>query len=320
MTVSKAGPRPRLAVLIDGDNASAAIVDGLLAEIAHLGIASVKRIYGDWTKPTLACWKDVLLKHAIHPVQQFAYATGKNATDCAMIIDAMDLLYTRPLDGFCIVSSDSDFTRLAARIREEGLSVYGFGERNTPLALVSACDTFRYTEDLGIQAEPPQVPQTSREPPPVEVPALDISPVKAEMPAKPTKAVKAASEAPLVKVKTPPKEASPAKAPPVKAAAAAKPKNTLKADTKLVHLLRGAMAVSSKEDGWAHLGVVTSRIKKQSPDFDSNSYGYKQLRDLVEAIDLFDMEERAFGGGGPKFLCIRDRKYKPLCGDETVKG
>lgn len=137
-----------LALLIDGDNASPKIVDGLLAEIANYGTASVKRIYGDWTKPNLNGWKDCLLEHSIQPVQQFAYTTAKNATDGAMIIDAMDILYTGRFSGFCIVSSDSDFARLAARIREQGVTVYGFGERKTPRPFITACDKFVYFDVL----------------------------------------------------------------------------------------------------------------------------------------------------------------------------
>lgn len=138
----------KLAVLIDADNAQPRIVDALLAEIANYGVASVKRIYGDWTAPGLKGWKDVLLEYSIQPIQQFAYTKGKNATDSAMIIDAMDLLYSNAFDGFCIVSSDSDFTKLASRIRESGLVVYGFGERKTPSPFVAACDKFIYTEVL----------------------------------------------------------------------------------------------------------------------------------------------------------------------------
>ncbi|MFQ5597826.1 MAG: NYN domain-containing protein [Nitrospiria bacterium] len=138
----------KLAVLIDAENAQPAIIDGLLAEVAKYGTANVKRIYGDWTLPGLKGWKDVLLQHSIQPMQQFGYTKGKNATDSAMIIDGMDLLYTNQFDGFCIVSSDSDFTKLASRIRESGLLVYGFGERKTPDAFVSACDKFIYTELL----------------------------------------------------------------------------------------------------------------------------------------------------------------------------
>jgi uncharacterized LabA/DUF88 family protein len=152
MSISESS-QSRLAVLIDADNAQPSITEGLLSEIAKYGVASVRRIYGDWTTPNLNGWKNFLLKHSIQPVQQFRYTVGKNATDSAMIIDAMDLLYTKRFDGFCLVSSDSDFTRLACRIREEGLLVYGFGEKKTPEAFVSACDKFIYTEVLRFQED-----------------------------------------------------------------------------------------------------------------------------------------------------------------------
>jgi len=138
----------KLAVLIDADNTQPAIIEGLLDEVAKYGIASVKRIYGDWTSNNLRSWKEKLLEFAIQPIQQFSYTSGKNATDSAMIIDAMDLLYSEKLDGFCIVSSDSDFTRLASRLRESGRMVYGFGEKKTPQAFVKVCDKFIYTEIL----------------------------------------------------------------------------------------------------------------------------------------------------------------------------
>jgi uncharacterized LabA/DUF88 family protein len=152
-----------LAVLIDADNAQPGIVDGLMAEVAKIGVAHVKRIYGDWTTPQLGKWKGGLLHHSIQPVQQFRYTVGKNATDSAMIIDAMDLLYTGRFEGFCLVSSDSDFTRLASRLRESGQQVFGIGERKTPKPFVSACDRFIYTdvftapqEDDVTQAHKPQ--------------------------------------------------------------------------------------------------------------------------------------------------------------------
>jgi uncharacterized LabA/DUF88 family protein len=147
----------KLAVLVDADNAPPAITDGLLAEVAKLGTAHVKRAYGDWTGTSLKGWKDQLLSQSIQPIQQFAYTTGKNATDAAMVIDAMDLLYTGRFDGFCLVSSDSDFTRLAVRIRESGLIVYGFGERKTPKPFVAACDRFIYIENL-VSPEAPADP------------------------------------------------------------------------------------------------------------------------------------------------------------------
>lgn len=149
-------PNIKLAVLIDADNAQPSIVDALLVEIANYGVASVKRIYGDWTSSALRGWKEVLLDYSIQPMQQFAYTKGKNATDSAMIIDAMDLLYSDAFDGFCIVSSDSDFTKLASRIRETGLLVYGFGEQKTPSPFVAACDKFIYTEVLRASSDETQ--------------------------------------------------------------------------------------------------------------------------------------------------------------------
>ena len=148
-----------LAVLIDADNAQPSVIEGLLAEVAKFGVASVKRIYGDFTSQRLQGWKQQLLKHSIHPVQQFAYTQGKNATDSSLIIDAMDLMYTGRFDGFCLVSSDSDFTRLAQRLRETGLMVYGFGERKTPDPFVQACDKFIYTEVLRQDAGEAEKPE-----------------------------------------------------------------------------------------------------------------------------------------------------------------
>jgi uncharacterized LabA/DUF88 family protein len=156
----------RLAVLIDADNTSASNAAAILEELARYGVPTVKRAYGDWTTQNLVRWKDELHRHAIQPVQQFAYTTGKNSTDSALIIDAMDLLYSGNLDAFAIVSSDSDFTRLATRIRESGKTVYGLGRRRTPASLVAACDRFIYLEVLG-QADdtPAGDPDATDEPP-----------------------------------------------------------------------------------------------------------------------------------------------------------
>ena len=148
----------RLAVLIDADNTSPKYADALLDELAKYGVATVKRAYGDWTTSQLGGWKTQLNRHAIAPVQQFSYTTGKNSTDSALIIDAMDLLYSGNLDAFAIVSSDSDFTRLATRIRESGMTVYGLGRRKTPSSLVAACDKFIYLEVLGDEADEPDEP------------------------------------------------------------------------------------------------------------------------------------------------------------------
>jgi hypothetical protein len=141
----------RLAVLIDADNIPYHNIKGMLEEIAKYGNPTFKRIYGDWTKPTVVGWKGVLLDYAITPIQQYSYTSGKNATDSAMIIDAMDILYTGRVDGFCLVSSDSDFTRLATRLREAGMTVYGMGEQKTPSAFRAACDKFIYLEILQVR-------------------------------------------------------------------------------------------------------------------------------------------------------------------------
>ncbi len=142
--------RKKLAVLIDADNISPALCEALIQEVAKYGVASVKRAYGDWTTPQLTSWKPMLHEYAIGPMQQFSYTTGKNSTDSSMIIDAMDLLYTEKFDGFCLVTSDSDFTKLATRIREAGLVVYGFGEKKTPGSLQAACDKFVFLEALTV--------------------------------------------------------------------------------------------------------------------------------------------------------------------------
>jgi uncharacterized LabA/DUF88 family protein len=151
----------RLAVLIDSDNTTASLTSELLEEIAKYGTPTIKRAYGDWTTPQLAGWKDELLRHAIQPVQQFAYTRGKNATDSALIIDAMDLLYAGNVEGFVIVSSDSDFTRLATRLRESAMTVYGLGRRSTPDAFVAACDRFIY---LDLLREDTQEPKQQKRP------------------------------------------------------------------------------------------------------------------------------------------------------------
>jgi len=247
----------RLAVLIDADNAQPGIIEALLAEVAKYGTAHVKRAYGDWTGTNLKGWKDHLLAQSIQPIQQFAYTSGKNATDSAMVIDAMDLLYSGRFDGFCLVSSDSDFTRLAARLRESGLTVYGFGERKTPKAFVAACDKFIYIENLAHQAS-------------------------------------AAADAGSV----------PASAPRASSA-------QLKGDAALVGPLRHAIEASSDDDGWAPLGQVGQLITKQRPDFDSRSYGYSKLSDLMAATTLFELERRSLGDGRPGAIYTRDKRRRP---------
>jgi uncharacterized LabA/DUF88 family protein len=245
----------KLAVLIDADNAQPGITDKLLAEVAKYGTAHVKRAYGDWTGTSLRGWKDQLLTQSIQPIQQFAYTSGKNATDAAMVIDAMDLLYSGRFDGFCIVSSDSDFTRLAARLRESGMTVYGFGERKTPKPFVAACDKFVYIENLRFADEG------------AVSDALGVKPAK------------------------------------LKSATAAQ----LKADLELVSLLRNAVEGASDDDGWAPLSSVGNIITNQRPDFDSRSYGYGKLSDLIKATALFEVERRIPGEGKQALMYAREK-------------
>lgn len=248
--MTSASPSLKLAVLIDADNASAQIARGLFEEIAKIGEASVRRIYGDFSGANLQGWAGLMAKHAIIPHQQFAYTTGKNSSDIALVIDAMDLLHSGRFDGFCLVSSDSDFTRLAARIREQGLDVYGFGERKTPESFRQACKRFIYTENLL---------------PPAPNPA--------------SKEVAPANPAPL---------------PPSKA----------------VPLLKKALQQVESEDGWANLGEVGSRLAALASDFDSRSYGYAKLSDLVLKTGGFDLLKPKTGG-----IRIRVRAAKGAVAD-----
>jgi hypothetical protein len=281
----------RLAVLIDADNAQPSVIEGLLAEVAKFGVASVKRIYGDFTSTRLGQWKQALLKHSINPVQQFAYTSGKNATDSSLIIDAMDLMYTARFDGVCLVSSDSDFTRLAQRLREEGLIVYGFGERKTPDAFVQACDKFIYTEVLRAE-DVPAAPaaaakKTSRR---ARTPAAKRGAANAEQ----AKAIEAPS------MPTTP-AALPVSTAPVAASKPAKPA-TLPLP---LELLRRAIEEASDEQGSAHLGAVGSYLTKIRPDFDPRLYGHRKLSDLLKRHpNHFAVEERS-GAGGAKTLFVR---------------
>lgn len=244
----------KLALLIDADNARPSVTEGLLAEVAKYGTAHVKRAYGDWTGTNLKGWKDHLLAQSIQPIQQFAYTTGKNATDAAMVIDAMDLLYSGRFDGFCLVSSDSDFTRLASRLRESGLTVYGFGERKTPKPFVAACDKFIYIENLNH-------PESTAE--------------QADAPRRSSTAAQ------------------------------------LKRDAALVNQLRNAVEAASDEDGWAPLASVGHILTHQSPDFDSRTYGYAKLSDLIGATGLFEVDRRSPGDGKQSIIYARDKRRRP---------
>jgi uncharacterized LabA/DUF88 family protein len=219
----------RIALLIDADNAPASKIDVILAEVARHGAANVRRAYGDWTNPHLKPWEATLHAYAIRPMQQYAYSKGKNASDMAMVIDAMDLLYSRSADAFAIVSSDADFTPLVMRILTDGVKVYGFGERKAPEPFVNACSTFTYVDGLV---------QPSAQ---LDEPVLRTNPKK------------------------------------------------LRADTRLVHMLRGAVDAASGDDGWANLAQVRNQIGNQA-SFDSRNYGYGKFSDFIVATELFEIK------------------------------
>jgi uncharacterized LabA/DUF88 family protein len=216
-------------VLIDADNASAKIADGLFDEIAKIGEASVRRIYGDFSSDRSKAWAEVLSKHAIIPQQQFAHTTGKNASDITLVIDGMDLLHSGRFDGFCLVSSDSDFTRLAARIREQGVDVFGFGQQKTPESFRQACRRFVYTENL-----------------------LPTAPANASDTAPMAKPLRRASEA--------------------------------------VPILQRVIAQMESEDGWVPLAAIGHQLTNLAPDFDSRSFGFGKLSDLVRKTNAFEIE------------------------------
>eukprot|EP00241_Pyramimonas_parkeae_P005803 CAMPEP_0114244138 /NCGR_PEP_ID=MMETSP0058-20121206/11174_1 /TAXON_ID=36894 /ORGANISM="Pyramimonas parkeae, CCMP726" /LENGTH=420 /DNA_ID=CAMNT_0001357047 /DNA_START=430 /DNA_END=1692 /DNA_ORIENTATION=- len=264
----------KLGVLIDGDNAQAKIVEEILGEVAKYGVASVKRVYGDWTAENSRAWKKVLLQHGIQPIQQFTYTTGKNNTDSAMIIDGMDLLHQGNLDGFCLVSSDSDFTRLASRMREDGLLVIGVGKSQTPQAFVASCDRFIYTEVLSSQDNS----------------QLDNSVDEEDG--------DEAGHAPLPSLKeltddvtdlaTSPSSVGP------RTHTEKLTKLELLRDPNLIVTLVRSVEASSNESGWAYVDAVKEMSSKIFPAFDSRNYGFKKFTELLIATDRFlVMEEEA---------------------------
>jgi uncharacterized protein (TIGR00288 family) len=256
----------RVAVLIDCDNISHAWAQAILGEVAKHGTLGIKRGYGDWTNDHLKNWRPELATYAIQPVQQFAYSVGKNSTDFALVIDAMDLLYAGTVDAFCVVSSDSDFTRLAMRLRESGKRVYGIGARKTPRAFQNACDQFTYVELLvGGDASPEDDSPLSL------ATAAAKKTVKKAAPAK-----KAAKKAAPVKGPATP-ERSPAQ--------------------KAGDLLLPAVEASADEDGWAPLSAVGSYLTNTNPTFDSRNHGYAKLSALVRDLPQLEVNEVAIGNG-----------------------
>jgi uncharacterized LabA/DUF88 family protein len=293
-----------IAVLIDADNVPSQIIAGLMTEVANYGTASVRRIYGDWTSPGMKGWRGCLLEHSIVPIQQFAYTTGKNATDGAMIIDAMDLLYTGRFSSFCLVTSDSDFTRLASRIREQGIQVYGFGNKhNTHRAFIAACNKFVYLDAL------PGPPDEKEE----EVVATAAVSGGASVPALPPPTPPTPSKITLIAnnptLALPHRPASPSKnktPTPVPTTPTPTPTQTPRLDRTAIEALRKAITNSAPydSDGFVNLAEVGSYLVKLSPDLNARNYGFPRLRDFVVAsgIVVTTMRERANGNGPPLAL------------------
>ncbi len=247
----------RLAVLIDADNAPRSALGDVMAEIAVYGTPTIKRIYGDWTTPNLASWKPLLLENAITPVQQYSYTTGKNSTDSAMIIDAMDILYGGQVDGFVLVSSDSDFTRLAIRLREAGKKVYGMGEKKTPNPFIVACDKFVYIEVIRSAAEQARAEEAAR--------------AAAQAP-KPKKAAKKKTGEP------------PAPQP--------EPEPASRVPQDIVTLIADSVEMMADEDGYAQLGEVANLLVRKKRDFDPRNFGFSKLSKLVKALPRFEVDVR----------------------------
>ena len=273
----------RLAVLIDGDNAPRDCLKSIMEEIAIYGTPMIKRIYGDWASHGLASWKDSLLENAVTPKQQFAYTTGKNATDSAMIIDAMDILYTGKTDGFVLVSSDSDFTPLAIRLRESGMYVIGIGEEKTPKAFVQACDKF-----IRIEVIRDRYKKTEKA---AKAPAKAASKKTAAQ----SKAEKAAEKAPAA-----------SKAASKKTAAAEEKKPAV--PESVIDLIADSVADLADDDGYIDLSNLGNLIIKKQPDFDPRTYGFGKLSNMLKNLPRFEVQVRETSDPNVKPIYIRDQE------------
>ncbi|QSA95973.1 NYN domain-containing protein [Methylococcus sp. EFPC2] len=284
----------KIALLIDADNSPATKIDIILAELAKYGVANIRQAYGNWKNPNLKPWENVLHEYAIRPIQQFAYTKGKNATDIALVIDAMDLLYSQRLDAFCIVSSDSDFTPLIMRILTNGLKVYGFGEKKTPLPFVKACSRFVYLEALtdidGEQDVKPSIMLGTESArlscPPPETHFLEKSPSVVPPSGKPSSRINLPSDKGL-------KNGKIEGALPV-VSSLNKVATNLSVDKQLIHLLKTAVAATVTDDGWSPLSAVGTHISNRT-SFDSRNYGFKKLSDLFLAYGSFDVRKTSKG-------------------------
>ena len=283
----------RLAVLIDADNVPRNSMKAIMEEAAIYGTPTIKRIYGDWTSPNVGSWKGLLLENAVTPIQQYSYTTGKNSTDSAMIIDAMDILYEGKTDGFCIVSSDSDFTRLAIRLREAGMKVIGMGEKKTPVSFRVACDKFIYIEVI-------RAAQKDREK------AAQPKAAKAETGKAETgkgKKAKSGKSAKQEAAKAPEKQEAPAPAP-----EALPPKKDGKVPEETVMLIADSVSDIADEDGWAFMGELGTLLLKKQPDFDPRNFGFTKLTALIRSLPRFEIDARVIDATNTRHMYLRDKE------------
>ena len=273
----------RFAVLIDADNVSVKYIKIILDEISKDGIATYKRIYGDWTNPSLISWKSTLLDNSIIPIQQYSYTTGKNSTDSAMIIDAMDILYSGRVEGFCLVSSDSDFTRLAARLRESGMTVIGMGESKTPNSFIAACNKFKYLDILSAADEEE----------PEEAAAPKAEPVKKA--AQPKKAAPKAAKKPKEEPKA--EKEKPAETKKQQEKAIEEPRTSLHT---IRRSLRTIVRENSDEDNWMMVSQVGNLLDKRYPDFDVRNFGFSKLTPFLESLDMFEIKDMKKDSSSPQ--------------------
>ncbi len=269
----------RFAVLIDADNVSVKYIKIILDEISKDGIATYKRIYGDWTNPSLVSWKSALLDNSVTPIQQYSYTTGKNSTDSAMIIDAMDILYSGKVEGFCLVSSDSDFTRLASRLRESGMTVIGMGESKTPNSFIAACNKFKYLDILAA-ADEEEPEETPKKTPQKKTPSRKTS--------SPKKAAKEESKA-----EKEPKQESKKQEKSIE-----EPRTSLRT---IRRALRTIVRENSDEDNWIIIGKVGNILDKRYPDFDVRNFGFSKLTPFLDSLDMFEIKsERKDNNSSPQ--------------------
>ena len=305
----------KLAVLIDADNIPYSNIKGMMEEIAKYGTPTFKRIYGDWTRPSLSGWKGVLLENAITPIQQYSYTKGKNSTDSALIIDAMDILYTAQVDGFCIISSDSDFTRLATRLREAGKKVFGMGERKTPMSFIASCNKFIYIEILqtDVKAVParPATSKGSKERASKQKVNSDNNVVADKIVTERIAADRVtAGRIPAGNV--PEERNSHDKNQPERQADDRGQVNRAPAVSQLndavIRLISESITALAEEDGWVGLAVLGALIIKKQPDFDPRNYGFKKLVELVKSIPQIEIDKRETSRNNVSHFYVRLRE------------